>query len=357
MKHKFKKQIDIIVIAVLLGLIYFGFKPLFSIVSDSAQVTIEALAAALGAILGAGFTWALLNRQSEVESSNKQKDRYFQEKVKIFSETIQNIETCINESLLNPPKDEDKLQENIETFKYQVRSFRPKLLLISDKEIQNSFEDIIQTIQNSSEDFFAQVKTHKDFIDDVQTSIERFAQICNVDMGMGGKELEEYKDIEEIEKESEVSNSEKEKEKEKNIIVLKQGEIELLRNTRFDYKNKKNLPKRLLAFLIIRDILEKEKSKINDLESFKSIIKQEWYAIPNKRVPTNAKIIETLDNALKIKENTGHKRFYMSDNDIINLGSDSVVITNQWGTNIKTFIDAIQKNYNELWHEIKISKT
>ena len=47
----------------------------------------------------------------------------------------------------------------------------------------------------------------------------------------------------------------------------------------------------------------------------------------------------------------------MSDNDIINLGSDSVVITNQWGTNIKTFIDAIQKNYNELWHEIKISKT
>ena len=93
------------------------------------------------------------------------------------------------------------------------------------------------------------------------------------------------------------------------------------------------------------------------MESFKSIIKQEWYAIPNKRVPTNAKIIETLDNALKIKENTGHKRFYMSDNDIINLGSDSVVITNQWGTNIKTFIDAIQKNYNELWHEIKISKT
>ena len=83
---------------------------------------------------------------------------------------------------------------DIETFKYQVRSFRPKLLLISDKEIQNSFEDIIQTIQNSSEDFFAQVKTHKDFIDDVQTSIERFAQICNVDMGMGGKELEEYND-------------------------------------------------------------------------------------------------------------------------------------------------------------------
>ena len=355
MKDKFKKQIDIIVIAVLLGLIYFGFKPLFSIVSDSAQVTIEALAAALGAILGAGFTWALLNRQSEVENTNKQKDRYFQEKVKIFSETIQNIETCINESLLNTP--EDNLNKNIETFKYQVRSFRPKLLLISDEEIQNSFEDIIQTIQKSSEDFFAQVKTHKDFIDDVQTSIERFAQICNLDMGMGGKVLEEYKDIEEIEKESDVSNSEKEKEKEKNIIVLKQGEVELLRNTRFDYKNKKKLPKRLLAFLIIRDILEKEKSKINNLESFKSIIKQEWYASPNKRAPTNAKIIETLDNALKIKENTGYKRFYMSDNDIINVGSESVVITNQWGTNIKTFINAIQKNYNELWHEIKVSKT
>ena len=75
------------IVGILLCLIYFGFKPLFETVAGSSQVTIEALAAALGAILGAGFTWVLLNRQSEVENINKQKDRFFQEKVRKLLET------------------------------------------------------------------------------------------------------------------------------------------------------------------------------------------------------------------------------------------------------------------------------
>ena len=131
------KKLDFLIVGILLCLIYFGFKPLFETVAGSSQVTIEALAAALGAILGAGFTWVLLNRQSEVENINKQKDRFFQEKVRIFSDTIQNIEKSINEifnlNLENKDDELNKFKKKTEIFKLQVRSFRPKLILISDR--------------------------------------------------------------------------------------------------------------------------------------------------------------------------------------------------------------------------------
>ena len=67
-------KLDFIIIAILIGLIYFGFKPLFETVAGSSQVTIEALSGAMGAIIGAGFTWVLLNRQSAVESQNKKEE-------------------------------------------------------------------------------------------------------------------------------------------------------------------------------------------------------------------------------------------------------------------------------------------
>tara|TARA_B100001093_G_scaffold513632_2_gene585958 strand:+ start:290 stop:1375 length:1086 start_codon:yes stop_codon:yes gene_type:complete len=353
------KKLDFFILAILLGLIYFGFKPLFATVAGTTQVTIEALAAAMGAIIGAGFTWVLLNKQSEIESLNKANDRIFQEQIGIFSETIQKIEDAINNLFLEEKSDDniEIFQTNLMKFKNILISLQPKMLLVAKEEVDKEYEAIVEKIKEYIETSEGENLKKDAFLDEIQPLIARFARKCNRTIGLKGRVIDEGNEEDGSEISENSSNKLGKKDKGPSIISLANGEMKIYGKPKFDFGEEKNIPTRYLAYLVIKEIYEKNKNNITHFDDVEKYIKPEWIRLNISSKGKNT-LFTKLEDAENKRRSTGKTRFYMSKENFIKLGDSSIiVISNQWDKyNIATLIAAIKKEHNDIWKKIKLLK-
>lgn len=298
-----KKRGNRTIIAILIiGIaVYLGFTPLFELVPPG--VGRQVVGSSFGAIFVIILTMYLLNKQTEIEQESKRSEKVFEEKVKVYK------------GMLNLTKDilSDGKLSSLET--NQISFSMIELQMVGADETIQAFNKIFDNINNafqSDDDDPVVLNDDQKLI--LFKSISRFAQKCRVDLG-----------IDEVELSDEIFNATVEE-----ISSAVKGKKDY---SKYKFEGNEYGKGRLVHAVVSHYVSNNPSISLNEMLKIFT---------PGKDGVAGHKwgVFQTKDFGLKVLEDTGHKRFYLNEDDILRLSDEEIVVCNQWGSsNIPKFLN------------------
>ena len=373
--QEFIKFADLIVITVVFGLFYFIINDIFQIfINAKSTIGMEFLGAIIGLILTALVTWFLLNRQSEEDSSKQKQEKILQQELDVFTNVIGAIEKDILDFYenYNTFKTENKNETNkydtlFNDFLFKIRLHRMKIFIVGNRDVKKQYDTIVDFIEKfikSEKNELKNIDIYENFIREVQSAVEKLAESCRKQIGLVSKNITNKEDNK---KSSEPVQSNVSDNKEVEIPLFDKNQKvdkKIGKYTKFTFDGGDKLPKNRLVLECIKDIVKN--NSIKSIKQFNDIIKDDWQADQGledqykkrKNKPGFIGIATKEEIAQKLFLDTRYKRFFLDDP--IDLPEDDVkyVVSNQWGANFKTFIEAIsneehRETCRETWKKIK----
>tara|TARA_B110000438_G_scaffold73362_1_gene73461 strand:+ start:1188 stop:2066 length:879 start_codon:yes stop_codon:yes gene_type:complete len=163
----------LIALAIIAVAVYVGFTPLYELINGGVAGAV--IGASFGAIFVIILTMYLLNKQTEIEQESKKSERVFDEKVKLYYEIYNEIESMLKDGQISKDMEMKKLPFAM-----------ARLITIASDEVIKSFTEIFTLIVGiySKEAEQDQVLIHPA---DEQKLLERllnFAKSCRMDLGI-----------------------------------------------------------------------------------------------------------------------------------------------------------------------------
>lgn len=281
--------------------VYLGFTPLFELVPPG--VGRQVVGSSFGAIFVIILTMYLLNKQTEIEQESKRSEKVFEEKVKVYK------------SMLNLTKDilSDGKLSSLET--NQISFSMIELQMVGADETIQAFNKIFDNINNA----FQSNDDDPVVLNDDQKltlfkNISKFAQKCRIDLG-----------IDEVELSDEIFNATVEE-----ISSAVKGKKDY---SKYKFEGNEYGKGRLVHAVVSSYVSNNPSISLNEMLKIFT---------PGKDGIAGHKwgVFQTKDFGLKVLEDTGHKRFYLNDDDILRLSDEEIVVCNQWGSsNIPKFLN------------------
>ena len=281
--------------------VYLGFTPLFELVPPG--VGRQVVGSSFGAIFVIILTMYLLNKQTEIEQESKRSEKVFEEKVKVYK------------GMLNLTKDilSDGKLSSLET--NQISFSMIELQMVGADETIQAFNKIFDNINNA----FQSNDDDPVILNDDQKltlfkSISKFAQKCRVDLG-----------IDEVELSDEIFNATVEE-----ISSAVKGKKDY---SKYKFEGIEYGKGRLVHAVVSHYVSNNPSTTLNEMLKIFT---------PGKNGIAGHKwgVLQTKDFGLKVLEDTGHKRFYLKEDEILRLSDEEIVVCNQWGSsNIPKFLN------------------
>lgn len=285
--------------------VYLGFTPLFELVPPG--VGRQVVGSSFGAIFVIILTMYLLNKQTEIEQESKRSEKVFEEKVRVYKNMLNLTRDILSDGKLS------SLETN------QISFSIIELQMIGGDEAIKSFNNIFDSINKvfkSSDDDPVTLTDDQKLI--LFKNISRFSQKCRVDLGIDDFELSD-----------EIFNATVEE-----ISTAVKGKKDF---SKYIYKSKP-YGKGRLVHAVVSDYVKNNPSITYD-EMLKIFL-------PGKEGTAGHKwgVIQKKEYGMKVLDETGHKRFYLKDNEILKISDAEIVVCNQWGAgNIQGFLDLCNK--------------
>jgi hypothetical protein len=287
-------SLSIIAIAV-----YVGFTPLFEVVSN--EVTKAIVTSAFSVIFVIILTMFLLNKQTELEQESKRSEKVFDEKVKVYQETLKSIREILNDGKIN--------SEEIAQLPFALINLQ---MLGADKIIESYsviYEKIVEICRENDEIEVELSDTRKI---EIFKCVSDFALECRVDLDLSKHLLDSALF-------------------ERTINTVARGN-DTVTNKRdkaqYSFEGK-SYGKSRLVHAVIADYVAKHGNTTHD--KLKEIFPDR---LQGKHVFVKKQYAD------EIHEKSGSKRHFIKDNEVILLSDSPIAVSNQWGIqNIKQFVD------------------
>ena len=178
------KNWDVLLVAILAVLFYLAFTPLFD--QSESLIASETLSAALGAILAAAFTWALLTRQTKEARSKAVLDVQLQIFTEQMSELAGIIYTQLDKTLESgdlAPSELKKLHHKLLTARIPMEVIMPVEASKKMDELINFLDDQITSIEKGDSPQVGK-KLKEVFV----PTLHELARICGRSIGVSSDE-------------------------------------------------------------------------------------------------------------------------------------------------------------------------
>ena len=165
----------LIALAVIAVAVYFGFTPLYEVITPNGGVAGAVVGASFGAIFVIILTMYLLNKQTEIEQESKKSERVFDEKVKLYYEIYNEIESMLKDGQISKDLEMKKLP-----------FIMARLITIASDEVIKAFTEIFTLIVTiySKESEQDQVAIQPDDEKKLLERLLNFAKSCRMDLGI-----------------------------------------------------------------------------------------------------------------------------------------------------------------------------
>ena len=299
--------ISLVIIAVAVSI---GFSPLFELIGDG--IASRVIGSSFGAIFVIILTMFLLNKQTEIEQESKKSERVFDEKVKIYQEILDITKDMLLDGKLTP--------EEINRLPFPLI----RLQMLADDKVIESF----QLVFNSLNQFYASstddiVTLRDEQRDEIYLLLSDFSGECRIDLQIS---------------EAPIDTSIKEK-TERTISNTGMKEKDY---SKYSFDNKE-LPKNGYVYAVIENYVSQNPAIT--LDQFpQKVIERNFNGRKNIY-----EVWKTYDEAIKLYQDKGYKRFYVTkrggdyinDKDmVIKLADAEICISNQWDLDgVEKFIE------------------
>jgi len=278
--------------------VYLGFTPLFELVEGG--VTGAVIGSSFGAIFVIILTMYLLNKQTEIEQESKKSEKIFEEKVLLYKSIISTTREMLRDAKISSEETSELSFSMVE------------LQMVGADETISSFSSVFDKINKTyNEKKGDPVDLEDQERVDILRLLSVFAQSCRVDLGIDESIL-------------------KEEIFEKTFSEIEEAVRGKKDTTKYNFKEYKNLGKGRLVLTVVKDYVDNHPEISFDelTDIFPPSLQNK-----NSRYGVFAKVD-------KIEEK--HQvRYFLKDNDVVNLSDTKIAVCSQWGIgNITPFLDA-----------------
>ena len=283
---------------------YFGFTPLFNLINGGIA------AAVIGAAFSVTFvivlTMYLLNKQTEIQQESKKSEKVFEEKIKIYMRNFSRTKDILKDGKISQ---EERVELLVSALELQMVGSDETI-----KAFNSVFEEITITFQGKNDKAsFLLNETEKTKI---YTALLGFSQKCRMDLQLADAEITENLDL----------------------YTIEMLESAVTKRDFSKYKfNGKEYNKGELALNVIKNYVQGKNPKPSYDELNKIFPKI-------KGGPTNIFQEKNLVESTYEKSSDKRKRFFMKQEDAIELSDKEIRVSNQWKVDsINTFIRCCEK--------------
>ncbi|MDB9907786.1 hypothetical protein OAD39_00335 [Gammaproteobacteria bacterium] len=165
----------LIALAVIAIAVYFGFTPLYELITPNGGVAGAVVGSSFGAIFVIILTMYLLNKQTEIEQESKRGEKVFEEKMKIYWNIFENIQGMLEDGKISK---DDEMQK--------LPFVMLKLIAIGDNTVIAAFQKVYDAINNVFNDQPTEdeVLINEDDRRSIMDLLGQFANECRVDLGV-----------------------------------------------------------------------------------------------------------------------------------------------------------------------------
>lgn len=164
----------LIALAVIAIAVYFGFSPLYELISPNGGVAGAVVGASFGAIFVIILTMYLLNKQTEIEQESKRGEKVFEQKMNVYWKVFDDTQSMLKDGKISK---EDEMQK--------LPFVMLKLITIGDDAVIDAYQKVYNAINNVFNDKpDDQVEIEDSSKEEIMELLGRFANQCRVDLGV-----------------------------------------------------------------------------------------------------------------------------------------------------------------------------
>jgi hypothetical protein len=173
-KTRKKGTNTLIALAVIAIAVYFGFSPLYELISPNGGVAGAVVGASFGAIFVIILTMYLLNKQTEIEQESKRGEKVFEQKMNVYWKVFDDTQSMLKDGKISK---EDEMQK--------LPFVMLKLITIGDDAVIDAYQKVYNAINdvfnNKPDD---QVEIEDNSKEEIMELLGQFANQCRVDLGV-----------------------------------------------------------------------------------------------------------------------------------------------------------------------------
>lgn len=164
----------LIALTVIAIAVYFGFSPLYKLISPNGGVAGAVVGASFGAIFVIILTMYLLNKQTEIEQESKRGEKVFEQKMNVYWKVFDDTQSMLKDGKISK---EDEMQK--------LPFVMLKLITIGDDAVIDAYQKVYNAINdvfnNKPDD---QVEIEDNSKEEIMELLGQFANQCRVDLGV-----------------------------------------------------------------------------------------------------------------------------------------------------------------------------
>ena len=287
-----------------------GFSPLFEFIGDG--IASRVIGSSFGAIFVIILTMFLLNKQTEIEQESKKSERVFDEKVKIYQEILDITKDMLLDGKLTP--------EEINRLPFPLI----RLQMLADDKVIESFQTVFTTLDEYYRSVDGDTVTLKDEQrEEIYQLLSDFSGECRRDLQISDTEID-----------SSI--------REKTAATISNAGKKEKDYSKYSFDGKE-LPKNGYVYAVIKNYVNQNPDLT--LNQFpQKVIERNFNGRKNIY-----EVWKTYDEAIKLYQDKGYKRFYVTkrggdyinDKDmVIKLADAEICISNQWDLDgVEKFIE------------------
>lgn len=164
----------LIALTVIAIAVYFGFSPLYKLISPNGGVAGAVVGASFGAIFVIILTMYLLNKQTEIEQESKRGEKVFEQKMNVYWKVFDDTQSMLKDGKISK---EDEMQK--------LPFVMLKLITIGDDAVIDAYQKVYNAINdvfNDKPDDQVEIKDSSK--EEIMELLGQFANQCRVDLGV-----------------------------------------------------------------------------------------------------------------------------------------------------------------------------
>ena len=287
-----------------------GFSPLFEFIGDG--IASRVIGSSFGAIFVIILTMFLLNKQTEIEQESKKSERVFDEKVKIYQQILDITKDMLLDGKLTP--------EEINRLPFPLI----RLQMLADDKVIESFQKVFNKLNEVYGEEDGDIVAIKDEQrDEIYQLLSDFSGECRKDLQISDVEIDPSI-------------------KEKTATTISNSGKKSKDYSRYSFDGIE-LPKNGYVYAVIENYVSQNPAIT--LDQFpQKVIERNFNGRKNIY-----EVWKTYDEAIKLYQDKGYKRFYVTkrggdyinDKDmVIKLADAEICISNQWDLDgVEKFIE------------------
>ena len=287
-----------------------GFSPLFEFIGDG--IASRVIGSSFGAIFVIILTMFLLNKQTEIEQESKKSERVFDEKVKIYQQILDITKDMLLDGKLTP--------EEINRLPFPLI----RLQMLADDKVIESFQKVFNKLNEIYGEEDGDIVAIKDEQrDEIYQLLSDFSGECRKDLQISDVEIDPSI-------------------KEKTATTISNSGKKSKDYSRYSFDGME-LPKNGYVYAVIENYVSQNPAIT--LDQFpQKVIERNFNGRKNIY-----EVWKTYDEAIKLYQDKGYKRFYVTkrggdyinDKDmVIKLADAEICISNQWDLDgVEKFIE------------------